>query len=152
MALHQRDHFLNGVSGAAATTFEVMTSSTLRLCEPDIFPGGAAQQIALGDADHGAGGIDHGQTAVTLPGRLRLNSSKGVRAAVLNDLGLAIVSEWLFRPELECGAVRAVLAKWTLPEIELWVVFPTGWVVNAKARAFAAFVQNEMDQHHSGPE
>ncbi len=90
------------------------------------------------------------EISVTLAGRLRLNSSEGVRAAVLNGLGLAIVSEWMFGPELASGAVRAVLAEWTWPEIELWVVFPTGRMANAKARAFAAFVQNEISQHHSG--
>jgi DNA-binding transcriptional LysR family regulator len=92
------------------------------------------------------------RTPVTLSGRLRLSSSEGARAAVLNSLGLTIASEWLFGPELESGAVRAILTEWTLPEIELWVVFPTGRMVNAKARAFAAFVQHEFDRHHSGPE
>jgi DNA-binding transcriptional LysR family regulator len=91
-------------------------------------------------------------TSVTLSGRLRLNSSEGVRAAVLNDLGLAIVSQWTFGPELACGAVRAVLTEWILPEVELWVVFPTGRMVSAKARAFAAFVQNQINMQHSGPE
>jgi DNA-binding transcriptional LysR family regulator len=107
--------------------------------------------------DRGGGGTwifrkGDSETSVTLSGRLRLNSSEGVRAAVLNDLGLATVSQWMFGPELACGAVRAVLAEWTLPEIELWVVLPTGRMVNAKARAFAAFVQDEMNKHHSGPE
>ncbi len=92
------------------------------------------------------------ETSVTLSGRLRLNSSECVRAAVLNGLGLAIVSQWLFGPELARGAIRAVLAEWTLPEIELWVVFPTGRMANAKARAFAAFVQDAINKLQSGPE
>jgi DNA-binding transcriptional LysR family regulator len=91
------------------------------------------------------------EASVTLSSRLRLNSSEGVRAAVLSGLGLAIVSEWLFGPELACGATRAVLAEWTLPQIELWLVFPAGRKVNAKARAFAAFVEDTII-HHSLPE
>ena len=92
------------------------------------------------------------ETSVTLPGHLRLNSSEGVRAAVLSSLGLAVVSQWLFKPELDCGAIRPVLTEWTLPEIELWVVFQMGRMANAKARAFAAFVQNEIDERHAKQE
>jgi DNA-binding transcriptional LysR family regulator len=92
------------------------------------------------------------ETSVTISGRLRVSASEGVRAAVLNDMGLAVVSQWMFAPELAYGAVRAVLAEWTLPKIELWAVFPTGRMANAKARAFAAFVENEINMRHSGPE
>jgi DNA-binding transcriptional LysR family regulator len=84
------------------------------------------------------------ETSVTLSGRLRVNASEVVRAAVLNGMGLAVVSQWMFAPELACGMVRAVLTEWTLPKIELWVVFPTGRMANAKARAFAVFVENEI--------
>jgi DNA-binding transcriptional LysR family regulator len=107
--------------------------------------------------DHGGGDIwtfrkGASEVSVALPGRLRLNSSEGVRAAVLNGMGLAVVSEWMFGPELGCGAVRAVLAEWTLPEIELWLVFPAGRMTNASARAFAAFVQDAINELQSGPE
>jgi DNA-binding transcriptional LysR family regulator len=86
------------------------------------------------------------KTPVTISSRLRVSSSEGVRAAVLNGIGLTIASEWMFTPELASGAVRAVLTEWTLPEVELWVVFPAGRMASAKARAFAAFVENEFDQ------
>jgi DNA-binding transcriptional LysR family regulator len=113
--------------------------------------------VVIYTRDHGGGGIwifrkGASEVSVTLPGRLRLNSSEGVRAAVLNGLGLAVASEWLFGPELACGAVRAVLAEWTLPEIELWLVFPTGRMTNARARAFAAFVRDTINELQSGPE
>jgi DNA-binding transcriptional LysR family regulator len=85
-------------------------------------------------------------TTVSISGRLRVSASEGVRAAVLSGMGLAIVSEWMFAPELACGEVRAVLDEWTLPAIDLWVVFPTGRMVSAKARAFAAFVENALKQ------
>jgi DNA-binding transcriptional LysR family regulator len=114
-------------------------------------------EVVIYTRDHGGGGNwifrkGDSEMSVTLPGRLRLNSSEGVRAAVLNGLGLAIASEWVFGPELACGAIRAVLAEWNLPEIELWLVFPTGRMRNAKARAFAAFVQDQINRHQSGSE
>jgi DNA-binding transcriptional LysR family regulator len=92
------------------------------------------------------------ETSVTVSGRLRVNASEALRAAVLNGMGVAIVSPWLFSPELARGNVRAVLTEWTLPTIELWMVFPTGRMVNAKARAFATFVENEFNGLHVGPE
>ena len=86
------------------------------------------------------------EVTVRIPGRLRVSASGGVRAAVLGGLGLAIVSQWMFAPELAAGAVCAVLADWILPPVELWVVFPTGRMVSAKARAFAAFVETELNK------
>jgi DNA-binding transcriptional LysR family regulator len=87
---------------------------------------------------------DASEISVTLRGRVRLTSSECVRAAVLSGLGIAVVSQWLFKPELDSGKVRQVLSDWALPEIELWLVFPMGRMPNAKARAFAAFVQTEI--------
>jgi hypothetical protein len=67
-------------------------------------------------------------------------------------MGLAITYQWMFAPKLACGAVRTVLADWILPASDLWAVFPTGRMGNAKARAFAAFVEAELHKHHSGRE
>jgi hypothetical protein len=84
------------------------------------------------------------ETSIPISGRLRLNASEGVRAAVLGGLGFTIASQWMFAPELASGAVRAVLTEWTLPDIELWVVFPKGRMTNAKAGAFATFVERAI--------
>jgi DNA-binding transcriptional LysR family regulator len=85
------------------------------------------------------------EQTVSISGRVRVSASECVRAAVLSGMGLAIVSQWMFAPELACGEVRTVLAEWILPAIDLWVVFPTGTMVSAKARAFAAFVASALD-------
>ena len=154
------------LSDSSMTGRKVATTQRLVLGTPDYFdragvPTAPAElighEVVIYTRDRGGGSTwifrkGDSETSVTLSGRLRLNSSEGVRAAVLNGLGLAIVSQWMFGPELGRGAIRAVLAEWTLPEIELWVVFPTGRMANAKARAFAEFVQNEIKMHHSGPE
>jgi DNA-binding transcriptional LysR family regulator len=47
----------------------------------------------------------------------------------------------MFAPELASGAVREVMSEWTLPNQELWAVFPTGRMASAKARAFMEYVQ-----------
>jgi len=82
------------------------------------------------------------EVSVSISGRLRV--SEGVRAAVLGGLGLAIVPRWMFAPELAHGAVRTVLADWSLPAGDIWAVFPTGRKASAKARAFTKFVETEL--------
>jgi DNA-binding transcriptional LysR family regulator len=83
---------------------------------------------------------------VTLRGRLRVSAAEGVRAAVLVDAGLSIVSEWMFAPEIADGTVKTVLADWELPPIDLWAVFPAGRSATTKARTFASFVEEMMRQ------
>lgn len=83
-------------------------------------------------------------SSVTVRGRVRLSAAEGLRAAVLADMGLAIASDWMFAPELANGRVARVLEDWELPEVELWAVFPTGRLASAKARAFAAFMEETM--------
>jgi DNA-binding transcriptional LysR family regulator len=87
---------------------------------------------------------DNTEVPVTVGGRLRLSAAEGVRAAVCAGMGVAIVSEWMFAPELASGEVEQVLAEWTLPPIGLWAVYPSGRLSSAKARAFTAFVQEIM--------
>jgi len=84
------------------------------------------------------------EVAIRLSGRLRVSASEGVKTAVLLGMGLTIMSEWMFVPELTSGAICSVLTDWTLPTTDLWAVFPTGHMISAKARAFAAFVESEL--------
>ncbi|WP_158742315.1 LysR family transcriptional regulator [Acidisphaera sp. L21] len=84
------------------------------------------------------------ESAVTLKGRVRLTAAEGVREAVISGLGLAVTSEWMFSPEIVSGSVVRVLADWSLPQIDLWAVFPTGRNVSTKARAFATFIEEEL--------
>lgn len=86
------------------------------------------------------------EVSVAVSGRVRVNNAEGVRAAVLAGVGLTIASDWMFAPELASGAVRRVLADWTLPSINLWAVFPTGRMASAKARAFADFVADAVQR------
>jgi DNA-binding transcriptional LysR family regulator len=146
------------IGDSSLTGRKVATTRRLVLGTPDYFdragvpvspPELIRHEVVIYTRDRGGGSNwifrkGDSEASVTLSGRLRLNSSEGVRAAVLNGLGLAIGSEWLFGPELACGAVRAILAEWDLPEIELWIVVPAGRMPNAKGRAFAAFVQEEV--------
>jgi DNA-binding transcriptional LysR family regulator len=89
------------------------------------------------------------EMSVVLNARLRVTAGEGVREAVLAGQGVAVASEWLFGPELKSGAVVPALQGWRLPPVDLWVVFPAGRQVNAKARTFARFVQFQIFNSHS---
>jgi DNA-binding transcriptional LysR family regulator len=84
------------------------------------------------------------ETTITVSGRLRVSAMEGVREGVLAGLGFAIASQWAFAPEIKSGAVISVLDDWSLPAVDLWVMFPTGRQPSAKARAFAAFIERRL--------
>jgi DNA-binding transcriptional LysR family regulator len=78
---------------------------------------------------------------VIINGRIRVSAAEGLRAAVLSHQGLTVASEWMFAPELAIGTVREVMSEWTLPNQDLWAVFPTGRMASAKARVFVEYVR-----------
>ena len=81
------------------------------------------------------------EQSVIINGRLRISAAEGLRAAVLSHQGLTMASQWMFAPELASCAVREVMHEWSLPNQDLWAVFPTGRMASAKARAFVEYVQ-----------
>jgi DNA-binding transcriptional LysR family regulator len=95
----------------------------------------------LGEGSHWT--FTRGDTHYPLvaPGRVRVTAAEGVRAGVLNHLGLTLASAWMFAPELASGEVKTVLNDWQLPARDLWAVFPTGRLASAKARAFVEYVE-----------
>jgi DNA-binding transcriptional LysR family regulator len=60
---------------------------------------------------------------------------------VIAGQGFAISSRWMFAPELESGQVVSVLDEWTLPSIDLWVIYPSGRLTSTKARAFVKWFE-----------
>lgn len=86
------------------------------------------------------------ETSVYLRARLKLSAAEGVREAVLAGQGFAIASRWMFAPELASGEVVNILDEWTLPPLDLWVVFPSGRLTSAKARAFIKWFEKMFSQ------
>jgi len=76
------------------------------------------------------------ETSVHIQTRLTISAAEGVRAAVIAGQGFSISSRWMFAPELETGEVVTLLDEWTLPSIDLWVIYPSGRLTSTKARAF----------------
>lgn len=89
---------------------------------------------------------DGTESSVLVRGRARFSAAEGIRTAVLAHMGLTITSDWMFAPELADGRVQRLLDGWSLPDIDLWAVFPTGRLATAKARRFAEFVEHVMQE------
>ena len=82
--------------------------------------------------------------SVSLSGRLRMSAHEGMREAVFAGLGVAIGSEWGYGREIAEGRVQVLLAGWALDPSELWAILPAGRRASAKARAFIAFVEQQL--------
>jgi DNA-binding transcriptional LysR family regulator len=80
------------------------------------------------------------KSTVALKSAIRITAAEGVREAVFAGMGLCVSSEWMFQTEIAQGRVKRVLADWSLPDLHLWAVFPSGRQASAKARAFAQFI------------
>ncbi len=153
---------MGALADSALTARKLATARRLVVGAPGYFaragiparPADLARHEAVIYTRDGAGGAtwsfrqDASEEAVAVSGRVRVSAAEGVRAAVLAGMGVAIVSEWMFTPELASGAVRSVLEDWALPTIDLWAVFPTGRMPTAKARVFAAFVEGALRPGH----
>ena len=88
------------------------------------------------------------ETSIRLRARLTLSAAEGVREAVLAGQGFAVTSRWMFAPELASGAVVPVLKEWTLPPMDLWVIYPSGKLTSTKARAFVKWFESIMNESH----
>lgn len=84
------------------------------------------------------------ERSIKAKGRVRLTAAEGVREAVFANLGVTVASEWMFAPELRSGKVVRALTEWTLRDIDLWAVFPTGRHASFKARVFTSFIQQQL--------
>ena len=84
------------------------------------------------------------EVSIYLRTRLKLSAAEGVREAVLAGQGFAITSRWMFAPELKSGEVTSVLGKWALPPMDLWVIYPSGRLTSAKARAFIKWFEETI--------
>lgn len=86
------------------------------------------------------------ETSIRLRARLTLSAAEGVREAVLAGQGFAITSRWMFAPELASGVVTPILREWTLPPMDLWVIYPSGRLTSTKARAFVKWFEGVMGE------
>ncbi len=83
-------------------------------------------------------------TSVTVDGRVQVASAEGVMACVKAGLGIAVVSQWMCRAELERGELRRVLSDYQLEPVEVHAVYPAGRRPSPKVRALSDYLAAKL--------
>jgi DNA-binding transcriptional LysR family regulator len=55
--------------------------------------------------------------------------------------GLCDLLALQFSPELESAEVVSLLGEWSLPAMDLWVIYPSGRLTSTKARVFVNWLE-----------
>ena len=77
---------------------------------------------------------------VQVRGRFRVNSPEGVRAAVLDGLGIGVMPRWLFDDVIASGDVRVLLPDWPIQSLPIHALYPEKRLLPRRASAFMEFV------------
>jgi len=110
-----------------------------------LVPGGLADHAAI-IGPGGAGARvwaftkEGRSTSVRVAGRLTTAALEGATAAAVAGLGIAQMSLWACRAELERGALLPVLEDWTMEPVDLHAIFPFGRAPAPAARAFTDYL------------
>ena len=83
-------------------------------------------------------------TSVAVDGRVQVTSSEGVMACVKAGLGIAVVSRWMCRAELERSEVCPVLSDYELEPVDVHAVYPAGPHPVLKVRAFSDYLAAKL--------
>jgi DNA-binding transcriptional LysR family regulator len=81
---------------------------------------------------------------VKVSGRVRVNASEGMRAALLEGLGLAVCPTWLFTDEIETGVIEGVLKDYQPAALPIQAVYPSRRLVPPRVRAFVEYLAQEF--------
>lgn len=84
-------------------------------------------------------------TSVTVEGRVQVASADGVMACVTAGLGIAVVSRWMCRAELERREVRQILSDYVLEPVDVHAVYPAGPRPPPKVRAFSDYLAAKLN-------
>lgn len=87
---------------------------------------------------------DGAPVVVKVSGRVRVSASEGMRAALLEGLGIAVCPTWLFTDEIETGAVEQVLQAFEPAAMPIQAVYPSRRLVPPRVRAFVDFLLDEF--------
>jgi len=78
---------------------------------------------------------------IEVPPRLTVNEAVTIQRLVLNGAGLGVLSGYLCTPGLAAGHLVRLFPEWTLPPVEVSVVFPSNRELAPAVRAFVDFLK-----------
>jgi DNA-binding transcriptional LysR family regulator len=83
-------------------------------------------------------------TSVTVEGRVQVGTADGVMACVRAGLGIAVVSRWMCRAELERSEIQPILRDYELDPVDVHAVYPAGPRPSPKVRAFTEYLETAL--------
>jgi DNA-binding transcriptional LysR family regulator len=94
------------------------------------------------DAAYGTWHLYRGRKQETVKVRGALSSNDGETALIwaLHGHGILMRSEWDVRPHLDSGTLQRVLPDWSLPDADVFAVYPERANLSAKVSAFVDFL------------
>ena len=79
-------------------------------------------------------------TSMAVTGRVQVSSADGVVACVRAGLGVAVVSRWMCRAEIERVELCSILSNYELEPVEVHAIYPAGPRPSPKVRAFSDYL------------
>jgi LysR family transcriptional regulator, regulator for bpeEF and oprC len=74
--------------------------------------------------------------------RLSVNDPLTIHRLVVNGAGVGCLSGYLCTPDMEAGRLVRLLPEWTMPAVEVSVVFPSSRELSPTVRALVDFLKN----------
>jgi len=99
-----------------------------------------------GDARWQFTGADGLLQAAAVRGPLRSNNLSALLAAARGGLGVAALPSYVAQASVTSGAVRPVLAGWSLPAQEVHAVFPSPRQMTAKVSGLVEWLQGQLGE------
>lgn len=87
------------------------------------------------------------QETVKVRGPLSTNDGESALGWAREGHGILVRSEWDVAPLLRSGELRPVLKEWSLPNADIYIVFPTRSHLSAKTRALVDFLLQRFAAH-----
>ncbi|WP_424630785.1 LysR substrate-binding domain-containing protein [Bradyrhizobium sp. SYSU BS000235] len=85
-------------------------------------------------------------TSIEVEGPVRVASAEGLIACTKASLGIAIVSRWMCRAELEAGTLVPVLTDYELDAVDVHALYPGGRRPSSKVRAFSDYLASKISE------
>lgn len=82
--------------------------------------------------------------SIAVGGRLRVNNSLALRAAVLHGAGLARVPSFVVGEDIKAGRLVLLLPEYQTPDVAIYLVYPQRRHLAPKVRAFADFMAEKI--------
>ena len=96
--------------------------------------------------------VDGQRQAVSVKGRVEVNSPAAVRLAGLRGLGIARTPYFLVRRDIEEGRIQPILEAYEPPALGIFAVYPHRRHLSGKVRAFVDFMAGWFDDRRAAGE